>query len=319
MTGWKFFLALAFCLCFFLCACDEKNVPEGVVATVNGEPVELHSLQTLMDCRSASLGIPSKPSLEDMQSNYLNALTILIAHTLVRQELVSRGINLDENAFNLLLDKINADYGDNKLNEYLAESSIREDDWNQLLKDYLALETFRNQVLVPEIAITKNEIKKYYDEHINDFKVPETIKLCFPQARSEEDLKKICADIADIANNKTICLEMLPDEIPADIMKEIKNLKTGICAKFSENEGLWQSKVIVQKNRTRTASISEVFALIENILLEQKQRTAFDNWLEKKIMNSKILISPYLKNCMANSDHKNDDNTKQTPQNNLAD
>ena len=58
---------LACCCCLLLAACLEARLPDGVVATVNGEPITLRRLQTLLDSRSPSLGAMRTPSLENMR------------------------------------------------------------------------------------------------------------------------------------------------------------------------------------------------------------------------------------------------------------
>lgn len=49
-------MAVACCCSLLLAACFEARLPDGVVATVNGEPITLRRLQTLLDSRSPSLG-----------------------------------------------------------------------------------------------------------------------------------------------------------------------------------------------------------------------------------------------------------------------
>ena len=54
-------MGLACCCCLLLAACFEARLPDGVVATVNGEPITLRRLQTLLDSRSPSLGVIRTP------------------------------------------------------------------------------------------------------------------------------------------------------------------------------------------------------------------------------------------------------------------
>lgn len=48
----------AVCLLLVLCAagCTQEKMSEGVVATVNGRPITLATLQALQDTRTVSLG-----------------------------------------------------------------------------------------------------------------------------------------------------------------------------------------------------------------------------------------------------------------------
>ena len=58
------------CCCLLLAACLESRLPEGVVATVNSEPIHLRTVQALLDSRSAALGTLQRPSLENMKRQY---------------------------------------------------------------------------------------------------------------------------------------------------------------------------------------------------------------------------------------------------------
>lgn len=113
------FIPLFFC-CFLLAACLESRLPEGVVATVNGEPVHLRSVQSLLDSRSAALGTLQSSSLENMKRRYGEALGTLIIHALVRQELEHRQIPVGDAALELAVAQVRGDYEPGGLSRFLA-------------------------------------------------------------------------------------------------------------------------------------------------------------------------------------------------------
>lgn len=301
--GRKFLVIL--CLVFLLAACKSQKPPAGVVATVNGEPIYLHSLETLLDRRTATQsGV--QPSLEDMQKNYGNALAVLVSHALVRQELEQQGIEVPEKERDAALEDLRSGLGETDLDAFLAESSIRRDDWEQLMRDYLALETFRNQILEPGIKTGLDEIRDYYQRHETDFNLPAHIRACFLNAQDKASLEALCKGFANMPENGTPlvqCMDMEPAALPSPWLEEQKNMELNHCGKFREEGGNWQSVVILSRSKGRKAKLAEVYALIENRLLEQKIDDAFDKWLENRIATSSIKVLPELNAALA-SDRK---------------
>lgn len=291
-------LSLALLMCL-TAACEQNTAPPGVVAIVNGEQVPLHALQTLLDSRSASMGIPQSPSLSVMRKNYGVALSTLIAHILVRQELSQMGKEVSDHDFQKAIDEINEDYGPGGLDQYLEDSFLRKDDWLALMRDYLSLEIFKNQVLLPGIKISLPEIKKYYEEHKKDFELPDTARVCFLSTENREALEKVCADLKTWITDEVFpdaivsqCLITPIEDIPPGWQADLRKLKAPACVKPRHENDEWLTIALVSRHPGGTIPLSESYAFIENILAREKQNEAFDAWLEQKIKKSKIVVSP---------------------------
>ena len=153
----RFLPGAALALCLLLGGCFESRLPDGVVASINGEPIQLSAVQALMDSRSSSLGIPHRPSLTAMKSRYGGALGTLIVHTLVRQDLERRGMAVTDAALEHAVDQVREDFGPGGLEQFLTASSLREADWKALMRDHLAMEVFRKRVLLPAIQVSMDE------------------------------------------------------------------------------------------------------------------------------------------------------------------
>lgn len=288
-------LALLFAL--LLCSCGEDRFPPGVVALVNGEPITLHSVQNLLDSRSMGSVLQSDTSFEELRSDYGRALSMLIATALVRQELEARGIAPEQRDLDQAIERISSDYGDDSLEDFLAEANLRPDDWKQLMRDHLAMEVFRNQVLLPTIKIEFQEIKNYYQEHKKDFVLPETARACFLSSLRREDIQAWCSDVKErkfLDDSVAQCVEVAISEIPQPWNRELKSLQPMSCGKIREEEGEWQSVALLERMPERAPELSEVFPLVEKILLEPRQSAAFEQWLAQKSATAKVLVAPGL-------------------------
>ncbi|MBD5538648.1 MAG: peptidyl-prolyl cis-trans isomerase [Desulfovibrio sp.] len=298
--------------------CFESRLPDGVVASINGEPIRLSAVQALMDSRSSSLGIPHRPSLAAMKSRYGGALGTLIVHALVRQDLERRGMGVTDAALEHAIDQVREDFGPGGLERFLTDSSLREADWKALMRDHLAMEVFRKRVLLPGIKVSMGEARAYYEEHKADFVLPGYVDACFAAAPEKEALAAYCeafaaryrarpreaaeADFAVLSGAAAHdtgalaqCMEVPPDEVPPPWRKEVAGLKPGTCGQARRQDGEWRAVALAGRQPGHTLELAEAYPLIEAILLEEKKSAAFSRWLEDSLAASKILVAPELR------------------------
>ncbi|MBD5641179.1 MAG: peptidyl-prolyl cis-trans isomerase [Desulfovibrio sp.] len=284
-------LFLAFAL---LCSCREAALPPGTVASVNGELISLHSLQALLDSRSVDLGIPARPSVAEMRERYRHALSILIAHALARQELASRGIDPDEKDVDEAIARIREDFGPDSLQDYFAETFLREDEWRQLMRDHLAVNILMERVLEPGLKVSLDEVRKYYEEHKQSLSVPEIARICHAAAKDRDEVAAWC-EKAEFENSPLAqCVDISPDSIPEPWASEAKKLRPGECGRIIGQEGQWRTVALLRKDGAREPRLSEIYGLIEARLLEEKKLEAFDSWLAQKLGASRVLVNPEL-------------------------
>lgn len=287
--------ALLVLVCTLLCGCKEPGLPPGTVASVNGENISLHSLQALLDSRSAALGIPARPSLAEMREKYRYALSILVAHALVSQELASRGIQPGEKDIEEAIGQIRDDFGAESLQEYFAEAFLREDEWRLLMRDHLAVKVFRERVLEPDLRISLDEVKKYYEEHKQSFIMPAIVRICHALADTREELARWCEPGSEFEKSQFAqCMDVTEEYIPEPWAAEAKKLKPGQCGRIIGQDGQWKGIALLRRDEPAEPRLSEIYGLIEARLLEEKTLAAFDKWLAQKLAASHILVNPEL-------------------------
>jgi hypothetical protein len=282
-----------------LAGCGETDVPEGVVATVNEEPIYLRTLQALLDGRSAALGTLPRLSLEAMKSQYGEALAILIAQTLVRQELQRLHIPVNNAALDKALADIREDYGDDAFSRFLVDESLDETDWRILMRDHLSLVSFEKRVLLPGIRIPLPLVRDYYNEHRAQFQLPAMISVCFVSGEQREGLDAFCSVFPDETKARggvtAQCLDVSADELPQLWREEVRKLVPGSCVPPRQEGGAWRSVCLAERRAARTLEISSAYPLIERILLEQEKTAAFGRWLESSLARSTVKISPNIR------------------------
>lgn len=293
-------VALACFFCLLLTACFETRLPDGVVATVNGEPISLRRLQTLLDSRSPSLGAMRTPSLENMRREYGEGLGTLIIHALVRQDLQRLQMSVSLAMLEAAVAEVKNDYGGaDGLEKYLAEESLDPSEWRALLLDHLSMLTFEKRVLAAGIRVPLSELRDYYATHEDDFKMPEILRVCLISGESRKDVEGFCAVFPGGMNEarskvQLQCQNVRPADLPQGWRKPVAALKPGQCAPVRQEEGLWRSIGLIESRPPAHISLAEAYPLVEGILREQKMSEAFERWLEKALANSVIMVGKEL-------------------------
>ena len=295
-------LALLVC-CFMLTACFEARLPEGVVATVNSEPIYLRTVQALLDSRSAALGTMQRPSLENMKRQYGDALSTLIIYALVRQDLRDLQIPVTDAALEAAVAAIRADYGGQEgLARFLADESLDENEWRVLMRDHLAIQSFEKRILLPGIRISLDDVRVYYKEHETEFNLPETLDVCLISAVERQFVDGFCASFVsgrpareEQARDLLLqCQEMNLAQLPPAWRKKAEKLAPGQCASPVQEDGRWYGLALAGRNPAHTMGVAEAYPLIENILRQQRKEAAFERWLTTALERAQVRVNPDL-------------------------
>ena len=183
--------ALALCCLLPLAGCWESPLPEGVVATVNGEAIHIRTVQAYMDGNSPGLGTRNQPpDTNQLRRDYGEALSDIIIQTLAMQDLQRRGIRGVEERARDLEEEIRDDYGPGEFDSYLAEESLDPAEWRRLLRGFVALQMLEEVVLEPELRVSREEVLAYYREHEAAFRLPERYRVCLASSASKEALQQ---------------------------------------------------------------------------------------------------------------------------------
>ncbi|MDR2851058.1 MAG: SurA N-terminal domain-containing protein [Desulfovibrio sp.] len=290
-------------LCLLPAGCGETGAPEGVIATVNDEPIYLHTVQAMLDGRSFALGTLPRLSLETLKNHYGEALGTLIVYTLVRQELQRLHIPVSEPALDKELADIRADYGDGAFSRFLADASLDEIDWRNLLRDHLSMISFEKHVLLPEIRIQLPRVRAYYNEHLAQFQIPATQTVCFVSSEDRDKAAAFCGVFSGVGKPPACpsvqCLAVLNDELPCLWKEDVQKLAPGSCAPLRQEEGTWRSVCLAERTAAHILEISAAYPLIERILLEQEKKELFDRWLENSLAAATVKVSSHISQALS--------------------
>ncbi|HOP48303.1 MAG TPA: peptidyl-prolyl cis-trans isomerase [Desulfobacteraceae bacterium] len=172
-----------------------------------------------------------------------------------------------------------------------------------LASEYLAY-------LEKNARVEESEILKYYEDNRRDYFLPERVKLWHISVRSEEDAKKVIADLKGGADFSEIARERSvyqPKTKPGDIgwvkkgmlhpdIEEVAfKIKTGIISDIIPTKDEYHVIMVEDRKDAETIPLSDVRESIESVLLEQKKKDAVDS--ARKDLKEKLHVrNLYLEN-----------------------
>lgn len=315
--------ALTLCCLLPLAGCWESPLPEGVVATVNGEAVHIRTVQAYMDGNSPGLGTQGLPSdTNQLRREYGAALSDVLIQTLAIQDLHRRGIHDVETRAQDLEEEIRDDYGAEEFDNYLVEESIDPTEWRRLLRGFVALQLLEELVLEPELRVSREEILAYYREHEAALRLPERYRLCFASSDDNNALQRwretfSRSGLPVMAQDvRLMCTEIPVKEASPPWNRELRSLAPGESTRPRKDEaGRFVSVALVARMPAETPPPAAVYALVEREVRRQKRAPAFDDWLEDALAHTRIAVSPHLlKELLATSAQGGEETESAAPQ-----
>ncbi|MDR9854427.1 peptidylprolyl isomerase [Paenibacillus sp. VCA1] len=166
-----------------------KGVSSEAVATVNGEKITKDKLYGAL-----------------VKVGGTQTLDTLISETLLNQELSKKGLKVTQADIDKEKAFIKKQYGDEEtFQSALAQSGMSEEDFN----DQMEMQAKLRKLLEPEVKVTDEDVKKYFEENKASFDTPEEVKashiLVATKEEAEDILKQLKngADFAKLAKEKS--------------------------------------------------------------------------------------------------------------------
>jgi peptidyl-prolyl cis-trans isomerase SurA len=157
------------------------EIIDRIVAIVNDDIITLSDLEQFRqsfyrDSPEISDWLGREFYLLDVRQQVLNTL---IEEKLVDQEAERRNINVSQKQLETTLESIRQDKGlsEYQLKEVLRSQGLTYEEYTAQVEKGLRRTKLVNQVVAPEIEVEEETLKAYYETHINDYMVDESIRI----------------------------------------------------------------------------------------------------------------------------------------------
>ncbi|EKO40252.1 MAG: hypothetical protein B193_1021 [Solidesulfovibrio magneticus str. Maddingley MBC34] len=291
-------LAAALVLVFVLWACGREQADEpGVVAVVNGSPIRLAELEIRNDVSRITQPTIDNPAVEDLRAGLGTALADAVVARLVRQELQRLGQAPTPGELEKAEAVVRADYPGEAFERMLLEEHIDLARWREMLADRLALEKFRQDVLLPGQRVGVSEAAAYYKEHQAAFARPAMVTLRVVSGRDAEAVKAaLVAARKSGQGEASLGVEAVMPEagLPQAWRDALRGKKPGEATAPLAMGREHVALVLVERTPAAMPDPAKAYARVEARLTEEKLAKAFDAWLAKALGQATIRVNARL-------------------------
>ncbi len=275
----KFYLpiaGLALILAVFLIATAFSN--KDVVASVNGVSISKEELySTLVKQYGAS------------------SLSALIDNKIIEQEADKKDITITDKEINEELQTYIDSYGgEEAFQSALEQSGLKENDVKSDVENYLKIE----KLLEPEIKVTEEEMKTYFDENKESFNEQEQVEASHILVDDKKTAEEVAQKLADGQDFAELAKEYSTDASNAESGGELGYFSKGEMAAEFEEAAFSMAKgeisdlvkteygyhiiKVTDKKAAKEAVYEDHKEDIKEILFDQKLQSEYATWLQEK-------------------------------------
>lgn len=298
---------------------QDRILVDRIVAVVNDEIITLYDLNK--EFEPYARNIKSLGYDEDKQMKLLfkfrsDLLSKLIDSTLADQEIKKNKLDVTEAEIDSAIERIKTSRSmtDETLRAGLAQEGLTMEEYRSELKAQLLRSKLVTLEVKSKIVITKENIKAYYDEHIEKYTAERKVHLWniyvpilddsqrqaalknmqsvkskldqgmpFQALVKDESLASLGAAGGDLGL-------FLAKELSEKIMAAVKDLNTGEYTSILQTGNVYQIIYVEKVVRAQSKSVEEVQDEIEEILYREVVDSKYQEWLEGLRSRSHIKI-----------------------------
>jgi peptidyl-prolyl cis-trans isomerase C len=168
------------------------------IAKVNGveiSNIDMERKFNLIKERYASMGMPLDDSkLQEFRKNIINSL---VEQEVLYQESSAQGIKIEPAEIKTELENFKKQFEtEDAFKKQIAEMNFTEEIILSQIGRSKSIQKFINDKIMPDIKVSNDDVKKYYDSHPDEFKLPERVHASHilvkvdPKDKDAEKLKK---------------------------------------------------------------------------------------------------------------------------------
>lgn len=239
----------------------------------------------------------SKDELYDVMVKQYGAATVeqLIADKIVASEAKKQKITISDEELNKEVDKLKESYGgEEAFEQVLASNNTTVDVLKEDLKNYLTM----RKLIEPQIEITDEELKTYFDENKDSLGEAEQVKASHILIEDESTAKEIKQKLADGADFAELAKEYSTDEGSKENGGELGFFPRGTMVTEFEDVAFslpineisdpvksdygYHIIKVEEKKEAKEANFDDSKAAIKETLIDEKMESEYTTWLEGK-------------------------------------
>jgi len=300
------------CLCLLTgCRCQEAE--NGNVAWVNGDPISFVEFWDEFKQRYEGAVDPSTLQPAVLDTMKAGVLSDMIRQRLLLQEARRREILVPPEVLAARIDEIRREYSGEAFPTILLANRQDEESFRTAVKRQLMIEELYREVTETAGAVTDEEVGKYYDDHMDEFLVPETVRM---RQILLEDLDQAAAVVKRLRKGEdflTVVQAYDPGgagagdgeaetyrkgELPEALERAVFAARPGqISGPVETHYGVHVFRV-EERIPAHLPPLAEVQERIKQKLGQQREEEQYQRWVQKLVENSRIQVHGSLKDAI---------------------
>lgn len=274
----KFYLIIAALITGIIISASIFYSRGQVVARINDETISKEDLYDLL-----------------VEQNGQAALDSLIDQSIIKQEAEKQKIVISEQTIDKEIEGLKQSYGsEEEFNTALATYGTT----LEKVKEDLAVSLMVEKLLEPEISITEEEIKTYFEEHKEEFATAEKVKASHILTASEEEAKKVKEKLDAGEDFATLAKEYSTDTATSeqggdlgffakgDMIAEFEevafSLEAGSISASVKTEYGYHIIKAVEKQAAKEANYEDSKVEIKELLFQEEIQAKYTTWMEEQ-------------------------------------
>ncbi|OGC76713.1 MAG: hypothetical protein A2Z27_02890 [candidate division Zixibacteria bacterium RBG_16_50_21] len=177
------------------------------------------------------------------------------------------------------------------------------------IKESLMADKMRNDMIMMDLKVTDQDLRDYYDSHLEQFQTPEMVKIQEVLVASKEEGDKLAkqiragADLARIARQHTLrpgmkekggVLDSITTSNSAILFEAVKGAKKGQIVGPVPFRDKFSVIKLLERTPSKQLKFEEVQPRLRGLAYEDKKKSVFDNWIEARKRVDQVEVYPDL-------------------------
>lgn len=292
---------------FSACSESETETPVSaiVVASVNGK--EIYGDRFLVEYkhfkRKAKIANPDNPKVENRLRDGL--IRRIIDTDLLLQEAAKAGIEVSNEERDKSTAEIIQGFSSARLQLILEKTDQSLDEWKDVLHRNMVIERLIQTKIAPLVDIPEKEIRKYYRDNLDKFKIPARVHASHIVANSLSQADEIRNELLYGANFSELAVKnsKSPDaanggdlgifakgQMPSEFDEVLFKLKINQISKVVESPYGYHIFKVSEKFKPRGMKYEKARKKIFNEMFNERLEEKFSEWMIKTREKADIII-----------------------------
>jgi peptidyl-prolyl cis-trans isomerase C len=285
-------------LVLLLAACPEQVLPKtdpNAVATINGEVVSKAEFEVELSRELQAMeGVPPR-SPEQTEPFKQALLETLIERAVLLQAAKAAQVTVTPDEVDRRVLALASEYPAESFDAALAEGQTTRIELEKKTREQLIIEKLFDKEVYARVAVTEDQIRRYFDEHTAEFTEPEQVRASQIVVKGLDDAKKLQGQLwagkkfPDLARRYSLGPEArvggdlgwFPRGVmPAQFDEQVFKLPVGQVSEVVSTDYGFHLFKVIEKKPARKRELAEVRASIEKKLLAELREKAQKDYVK---------------------------------------